>query len=155
ERGTGKPVAGADVVVEISTSRDKITNDFKTLRNVPQKSGPDGRYEFTITPEEASERFLYITLHVNARDHVSYYGGYSYAMILRNEKLGERPFYENLDLAPGKAIEAVVMTPEGQPAAGVKIQSFSTPDSDNIFEHGRFQETKTDAQGHFRLVFHP
>ena len=155
EKGTGRPIAGAEVVVEISVSRDKTTNDSKTLRNVPHTTGPDGGYEFTVTPEEAAERLLYITLHVKARDHVSYFGGYSYAMILKNEKLGERPFYENLELAPGKAIEAIVKTPEGQPAAGVKIQSFSAPNPDRIFDDGRFAETKTDARGHFKLVLHP
>ena len=61
-----------------------------------------------MTPEETAERLLYITLRVEARDHVGYFGGYSYAMILKNEKLGERPFYENLELAPGKAIEGLV-----------------------------------------------
>ncbi len=155
EKGTGKPIAGADVVVEISTSRDKTTNDFKTLRNVPHTTGADGGYEFTVTPEEAAEHFLYITLHVKARDHVGYFGGYGYAMILKNEKLGERPFFENLELAPGRAIEAVVKTPDGRPAAGVKVQSFSSPDLDRLFDDGRFAETKTDAQGHFNLVLHP
>jgi hypothetical protein len=155
EKGTGKPVAGADVVVEISVSRDKVTNEPKTLREVRHTTGADGAYEFTVTPEEAAERLLYITLHVEARDHVGYFGGYGYGMILKNEKLGERPFYENLELWPGKAIEGLVKTPEGEPAVGVKVQSFSAPNPDRVFDDLRWAETKTDARGHFRLVVHP
>jgi hypothetical protein len=140
--------------VEISLSRDKATNEPKTLREVRHTTAADGAYEFTVTPEEAAERLLYITLRVEARDHVNYFGGYGYAMILKNEKLGERPFYENLELAPGKAVEGLVKTPEGGPAAGVKVQAFSAPNPDRVFDGGRWAETKTDAQGHFRLVLH-
>jgi hypothetical protein len=155
EKGTGKPIVGADVVVEISVSRDKGTNEPKTLREVRHTTGADGAYEFTVTPEEAAERLLYITLIVEAPGHVGYFGGYGYGMILKNEALGERPFYENLELAPGKAVEGLVKTPEGEPAAGVKVQAFSAPDPDRVFDGGRWAETKTDARGHFRLVLHP
>ena len=34
-------------------------------------------------------------------------------MILKNEKLGERPFYKNLELSPGKAIEGLCKRPMG------------------------------------------
>jgi beta-lactamase regulating signal transducer with metallopeptidase domain len=152
---TGKPIAGAEVVVEISVSRDKPTNEPKTLREVHHTTGADGSYQFTVTLDEAAERLLYITLRVEARDHVGYFGGYGYGMILKNEKLGERPFYENLELSPGKAVEGLVRTPEGEPAAGVKVQAFSAPNADRIFDNGRWAETKTDARGHFRLMLHP
>jgi beta-lactamase regulating signal transducer with metallopeptidase domain len=154
EKGTGKPIAGADVVVEVSVSRDPKTNEPKTLREVHHTTGPDGAYEFAISPSEAAERLLYITLHVKERDHVPYFGGYSYGMILKNEKLGERPFYENLELWPGKSIEGVVQTPDGQSAAGVMIKAFTSPHSQQAFPDGGWAETKTDPQGHFRLVLH-
>ena len=155
DKETGKPVAGADVVVEISISRDKTSNETKTLRKVHHTTGADGSYEFTISPDEAAERLLYITLLVEARDHVGYFGGYGYGMILKNEKLGERPFFEKLELSPGKAVEGLVKTADGEPAAGVKVQAFSAPDADRIFDNGRWAETKTDARGHFTLVLHP
>jgi hypothetical protein len=155
EKGTGRPLAGADVVVEISVSRDKVTNEPRTLREVHHTTGADGSYEFTITPEEAAERLLYITLRVEAPDHVRFFGGYSYGMILKNETLGERPFYEDLQLSPGRAIEGLVKTTEGEPAAGVKVQAFSAPNPDRIFDDGRWAETRTDVRGQFRLVLHP
>ncbi|MFO0951248.1 MAG: hypothetical protein U0835_08865 [Isosphaeraceae bacterium] len=138
EKGSGKPVADADVVVEISVSRDRTTNDWKSLREVRQTTGADGAYEFTLSREEEADRYLYITLRVDARDHVNYFGGYGYAMILKNEKLGERPFYENLALAPGAAVEGVVKTPGGAPAVGVKVQAFSAPDPERVFDDGRW-----------------
>ena len=104
EKGTGRPIAGADVVVEISVSRDRDMNEPRTLRKVRHTTGAEGAYEFTVTPEEAGERLLYITLIVEAPGHVNYFGGYGYGMILKNEKLGERAFFENLELAPGEAI---------------------------------------------------
>jgi len=154
KKGTGKPIAGADVIVEISVSRDKTTGEPKTLREVHHTTGPDGAYEFTISPVEAAERLLYITLHVKDQNHVAYFGGYGYGMILKNEKLGERPFYENLELWPGKAIEGLVQTPDGEPAAGVKIQAFTSPHPNKAFPDGHWAESKTDAQGRFRLVLH-
>jgi uncharacterized GH25 family protein len=154
EKGTGKPIAGADVTVEISLSRDQTTGEPRTLREVHHTTGPDGAYEFTITPAEAAERLLYITLHVKEHNHVGYFGGYGYGMIVKNEKLGERPFYENLELWPGKSIEGLVETPDGAPVAGIKIQAFSSPSPNRIFDGGRFVDTKTDAHGRFRLVLH-
>ncbi len=154
EKGTGKPVAGAKVVVEISTSGDAKTNEPRTLREVPQTSGADGAYEFSITPEENALPRLYITLHVDSANHIQYFGGYSYGMILKNITLGERPFFEKLEIDPGKAIEGIVKSPDGKPVADVKVGAYSSPDKDPT-NSGRFSETKTDAQGRFHLVIHP
>jgi beta-lactamase regulating signal transducer with metallopeptidase domain len=154
EKGTGKPIAGADVVVEISLRPVNTTDQRKTLREVRHTTGPDGAYEFTISPEEAAERLLDITLHVQAHDYVAYFDRDSYGAILKNEKLGDRPFYENLELWPGSTIEGLVQTPEGAPAAGVIVRAFSAPNPDRIFDAGRWSEGKTDAHGRFRLVLH-
>jgi uncharacterized GH25 family protein len=151
---TGQPIAEADVLVRISLSRDKTTNEPRELRTVRQKADAEGKYRFTVTPDEAAERLLYITLEVEAPDHVGYFGGYGYAMILKNERLGERPFYEKLELPPGKAIVGRLLTPQGEPAGGVKVQAFSSPNENNPLHGGRFLETWTDSAGQFRLVLH-
>jgi uncharacterized GH25 family protein len=154
DKETGQPIAQADVLVRVSISRDKTTNAWRDLRELRQKTDAEGRYRFTVSPTEAAERLLYITLEVDAPEHVRFFGGYGYAMILKNEALGERPFYEKLELEPGKAIEGRLLTPKGEPAAGVKVQSFSSPNADSAFPDGRFAETWTDAHGRFRLVLH-
>jgi beta-lactamase regulating signal transducer with metallopeptidase domain len=154
EKGTGKAIAHADVVVKISVNRDKTTNQRRTIREVHRTTAPDGAFDFTISPEEAAERLLYITLRVEAHDYVGYLGGDDYGMILKDEKLGERPFYENLELWPGSAIEGLVQTPDGKPEAGVKVEAFSSPDPGRIFEKGTWTEGETDVHGHFRLVLY-
>jgi hypothetical protein len=147
EKGTGKPIAGADVVVKISLSGGPTSDEPTDLREVHHTTGPDGAYEFTVTPEEAAKRLLFITLHVQERDHVGFYGGYSYGMILKNETLGERPFYENLELSPGKAIQGFVQTAEGEPAAGVKVEAFSTASSTDDSGTPTVSKRRTDSAG--------
>jgi hypothetical protein len=154
DKETGQPIAEADVLVRVAISRDSKTNEWRELRVVRQKTGADGTYRFTLERDEEAERLLYVTLEVEAPDHVNYFGGYGYGMILKNEALGERPFFEKLELAPGQAIEGRVINPEWQPVAGVKVQAFSAPNADRPFHDGRFVETWTAADGHFRLVLH-
>jgi hypothetical protein len=78
-------------------------------------------------------------------------------MILKNEKIGVRPFFENLRLRPGKPIEGKVVTPDGNPAVGVKICAFcADPISKKDREpFGDFTWTATDATGRFRLDLYP
>jgi hypothetical protein len=154
DKETAQPIAGADVLVRVSVSRDSQTNEWRDLREVRQRTDAEGKYRFTLRRDEEAERLLYVTLEVEAPDHVNYFGGYGYGMILKNEGMGERPFFEKLELAPGEAIEGRVLTPEWQPAAGVKVQAYSTPSADRPFDDGRFAETWTAADGHFRLVLH-
>ena len=155
DKETGRPIAGAKVLVRISSSRDAKTNAWRDLRDVVSETGADGKYQFTISPEEAADRYLYVNLEVDQPDHVRYFGGYSYGMILKNEGLGERPFFEKLELRPGKPVEGRVLTPDGEPASGVMIQTYSYPasagDSPNDGSNG---QTRTDATGHFRLPVH-
>src|SRR5581483_11153432 len=68
-----------------------------------------------------------------------------------NEKMGGRPFFENVDMRAAKEISGVVETPEGKPAAGVKVLAYSNTDTPQGFEYGSFTDTKTDANGRFRL----
>ena len=125
--------------MKISVSREKSTNELKTLRKIPCTTGHDGSYAFSVTPAEAAEPSLYITLQVTPRDHVNFKDGYSFDIILRNEKLGKRPFFENVRLSPCKEVEGIVQTPDGKPAAGVKVDAWSSPDANQPFyNNGRF-----------------
>jgi hypothetical protein len=71
-------------------------------------------------------------------------------MILRNEKLGERPFFEKIELVPMEKISGSVVTPEGKPAAGVLVKSFSMPKKTE-FEHTAWADVRTDAEGYFEI----
>jgi hypothetical protein len=74
-------------------------------------------------------------------------------MIRKNEGLGERPFFERVEMRPAKPISGRVETPEGRPAAGVEILAYSRTDkvSQGQFEYGSFSRATTDSDGKFRL----
>src|SRR5262249_53720880 len=111
-------------------------------------------YSFTIPPEQTAERYLYIELDVEHPDYAPQKRfGYALSMILKNEKLGGRPFFESVELRPAKPVTGLVRTPEGKPAAGVKILSYSVTSNrpQGTFEYGSFAETRTDDSGTFRL----
>jgi 5-hydroxyisourate hydrolase-like protein (transthyretin family) len=72
-------------------------------------------------------------------------------MIQKNEKMGGRPFFENVDMRAAKEITGRVETPEGKPAAGIKVLAYSNTDKPDGFEYGSFANARTDAEGRFRL----
>jgi hypothetical protein len=72
-------------------------------------------------------------------------------MIQKNEKMGGRPFFENVDMRAAKEITGLVETPDGKPAAGIKVLAYSNADKQDGFEYGSFANGKTDAKGRFRV----
>jgi beta-lactamase regulating signal transducer with metallopeptidase domain len=155
DKVTGKPIAGATVIVRRSVLGDperKETNPV--LEETKHTTDAQGKYSFTIPPEQTALRYLYIELDVEHPDYAPQKGfGYALSMIRKNEKLGGRPFFENVDLRPAKPVTGVVKTPEGKPAAGVKVMAYSVTSKrdQGTFEYGSFADTRTDAEGKFRL----
>ncbi len=155
-KDTGLPIAGATVTVRRTLYGDpNIPEEDKLIEETKHKTDLLGKYSFTIPPEQASRKYTYIELDVEAPGYAPQKGfGYSLAMIRKNEKLGGRPFFEDVTLRPGKEIRGTVETPDGKPAAGVKVLSYSntTKRSSDHFEYGSFADTKTDAKGQFSLA---
>ena len=151
DKDTGKPIAGAAVVVRRSLLK---SNDNRVLQETRHTTGADGTYSFTIPPEQASDRYLYIELDVEHPDYAPRDRfGYALGMTRKNEKLNERPFFETVELRPAQPITGRVETPEGVPAAGVLVMAYSRIDKlpRGQFEYGSFARAETDAQGRFRL----
>jgi beta-lactamase regulating signal transducer with metallopeptidase domain/protocatechuate 3,4-dioxygenase beta subunit len=151
DKDTGKGIAGATVTVRRTTYGDP--KGEKVLEETKHTTDAEGKYRCVIPPEQAAEHFLYIELDVEAPGYAprSHFG-YSFAMIRKNEKMGGRPFFENVDLRPAKEITGLVETPEGKPATGIKVLAYSnTSKSGDTFEYGSFANAKTDDQGRFRL----
>ena len=150
-KDTGKPIAGATVVVRRSSNR---AGENKVLQETRHATAADGTYAFTIPPEQVSDRFLYIELDVEHPDYATRAGfGYALGMIRKNEGLGERPFFETVELRPAQPITGRVETPEGAPAVGVDLLAYSKTNklTKGHFEYGSFAKAKTDADGKFRL----
>ncbi len=151
DKDTGKPIAGATVVVRRSVSK---ADENRVLQESRHTTGADGTYSFTIPPEQVAERLLYIELDVEHPDYATRAGfGYALGMTRKNEKLGERPFFERIEMRPAAPITGRIETPEGKPAAGVELLAYSRTDKllDRPFEYGSFAKAKTDAEGKFRL----
>jgi beta-lactamase regulating signal transducer with metallopeptidase domain/protocatechuate 3,4-dioxygenase beta subunit/Leucine-rich repeat (LRR) protein len=148
DKTTGKPIAGATVTV-----RRKIVAPFerRTIEEPKYVTDVEGKYTFTISPEQVAQRYLYIELDVAHPDYASRRGfGYALSMIRKNEKLGERPFFESVAMHPADQVTGTVETPDDKPAGNIVVYGFSMPDNRD-FDSASFTETATDAQGAFRL----
>jgi hypothetical protein len=155
DKATGNPIAGATVTVRRSILPDPKTGENRVLQETKHRTGARGGYHFTIPPEQSAQRLLYIELDVEHPEFAPQkHFGYALGMIRKNETLGGRPFFEGVQLRPGAAITGRVETPEGRPAVGVKVLSYSVssrPEPGQAFEYGSFDDARTDAQGRFRL----
>lgn len=151
DKDTGQPIAGAEVTVRrrLVTAREN-----RVVQETHHTTAADGSYEFTIPPEQASVPSMYIELDVAHPDYAPRTGfGYSLGMTRKNEGLGERPFFESIELRPAQPITGKVETPDGAPAAGVELLAYSVTDKlgPNEYEYGSFAKGTTDANGGFRL----
>lgn len=143
-------IAGAKVTVRRSIYRP---DERRLLLATTHMTDAEGYYELEIPAEQVDEKFLYVELDVEHPEHPSKRGfGYSYAMIRKNEKLGERPFYELTELQPGAAITGRLLDPNVKPLANVKVTGFSMSGGD--FNSTSWAEGRTDQDGRFRIVLH-
>ena len=148
---TGKPIAAATVtVLRRVSNRTAPFQTWRKLGETKHETDADGRYTFTVPPDQAAEGALYIEITAEHPHYTRYYGGYSFGMIRENEKFGQRPFFENLALMPAEKISGVVVTPDGKPAAGVMMKAFSMPSKED-HEHHSWADVTTDRQGHFQI----
>jgi beta-lactamase regulating signal transducer with metallopeptidase domain len=150
DKKSGKPIAGAVVTVRRSVNTDPKTGGNRLLQSTDHTTNAQGKYTFTIPAEQVAEPRLYIELDVHHPDYAAQEGfGYALGMILKNEKMGGRPFFENIELSAGKPVTGKVETPDGRPAVGVQVLGFSAPTGQFM---GSFSRTHTDKQGRFRIV---
>ncbi len=149
DKETGKGIPNARVVVRRSNSQDR-----RIIEESKHTTDAEGNYIVDIPEAQVADRYMYIELDVEHDDYSPRKGfGYSLGMIMKNEKLGERPFFERTELYAGEPLTGTIVLPDGTPAAGVKVQSFSMA-SQNDFNSMSFSDTLTDSEGRFRLMLH-
>jgi beta-lactamase regulating signal transducer with metallopeptidase domain/protocatechuate 3,4-dioxygenase beta subunit len=154
DKESGKGIEGATVTVRRSLLGDpELKERNPIVEETKHKTDAEGNYSFTIPPEQVAKRYLYIELDVEAPDYAPRkHFGYALGMIRKNEKLGGRPFFENVDLWPAKEITGILKTPDDKPAAGVKVMTYSNTDKKlDTFEYGSFADARTDDKGRFSL----
>jgi beta-lactamase regulating signal transducer with metallopeptidase domain len=149
DKATGKGIPDATVVVRRSnlTSREN-----RIIEESTHTTDADGKYSFEIPAEQAAMRYLYIELDVDHHDYAAKKGfGYALSMILKNEKLGERPFFERVELNAAEPVTGKLLSPDGQPLAGVKLLGYSKESAKDFRDYGSFTDTVSRADGKFRL----
>jgi hypothetical protein len=105
-----------------------------------------------IPPEQVAERYLYIELDVEHPDYADQKNfGYALSMIVKNEKLGERPFFDRVELLPSDPIRGTILSPDGAPLAGIKLLGYSKANASDFRDYGSFTRAVTGADGKFLL----
>ena len=159
DKDTGRPIAGASVLVSMAIIEEPLTafGPPKSLADVELTTDAEGTYRFTISPEQMATPSLHLSLGVHQPGYVDRSDSAPYRTIAKDEQAGKRPWFEDLQLRRGKAIEGRLVDPEGAPVAGVVILGLcSLPDfhpakGSHGFEGYNEAEAKTDADGRFRF----
>lgn len=152
DRISGKPIPDTKVIVRLTNSKPaKGKEDWS--KTIIAKSDANGKYTFTIGPEEASQHYLYVEVDAHHPDYVAKgRSGYGHLMIRKNLKLGEPPFFSKIRLWPGKPVTGTVVSPDGKPQKGVEILTYSKHAKSGRWSFGGFYKTHTDDKGRFRFV---
>ena len=80
DKDTGKPIAGATVVVRRMIFRDALSEN-RVLQETRHTTGADGTYAFEIAPDQYATPYLYIEQDVEHPDYAPRNGfGYPLSM---------------------------------------------------------------------------
>jgi RNA polymerase sigma factor (sigma-70 family) len=161
DKESGRPVAGATVTVRRLVYRNgqgSWLGEERLVEQTQHRTDAEGRYRFTIGPEQVRIRDLYVEVRVEHPDYAPrnrFDGAVGYPLSwLQDKGKNSRRFFERVQLHPGKPITGIVETPDGKPAAGIKVMAVSTPQNSEeaLSDFLAWTEAKTDAQGRFQLT---
>ncbi len=149
---TGRPLSGASVKIKASQFLEQ-EGQFKTLQETTRTTNAEGRYAFTVSPELVANPAVYLVVETRHAGYMKQDDNNGLDVILRNQRRGEKPFFQEIQLRPASPIEGRLLTPAGKPAAGVVVMACSSPQNadDNSTHEARFSETRSDGQGRFKL----
>ncbi len=148
DRITHEPVLGATVRVR----RENHSSTNTAPEETEHLTDTNGQFIFGLTPKQSTNRSTYLNFEVT---HPNYarrpWDGYGLSMIRTNQSHGELPFFQALDLAPAETIGGQIVRPDGTPASGVKLLTYSKAVKTDMAEYGSFADTNTDVSGSFRM----
>lgn len=154
DKATGKGIRDARVLVRSSWPAPANEARFEETRHV---TDADGKYVVEVTPSQLANRDLHLEFEVEHDGYAfrSDIGG-NLKTIRAIEALGERPAFERIELNAAEAAVGRVVTPEGKPLAEVRVLYISVklPEHYSNPKMASFVETKTAADGTFRLILH-
>lgn len=155
DKETGKGLPNARVVVR------SYLQSFQLLDESKYTTDAEGNYvvEFSepqvakICEAQAADPFPYTELRVEHDDYAtSKRLGSELPEIVKDEKSGKRPFFERTELFPGEPVTGTIVSPEGKPLAGVIVSNYWVA-SPRDLDNSSFSNTRTDADGRFRINF--
>lgn len=131
--GTGRPMAGAEVVIGTRTQ-----NDFAKVKSV--RSGEDGRFEVRQVPVGTYE------VRVSAEGYAPRTAGYRKVRPNGLEEVA-------VSLAPAERVSGTVVDLQGRPVEGVTVRAGQVVASDgNAYASDEGRTVTSDAQGRFAVA---
>ncbi len=145
---TGNPIAGVTVTVARMESYD-----WKELGVTKSLTDENGKYSFTIPPEQLKQPLLYILFDIDHQEYAQRHcGSYGYGMIVDNLKNGEQPWFSEFKMVRGEKINGRLVGEDKRPIAGAQIRSDCRPKSGNDNDRSSSVDAVSDRDGRFELV---
>ena len=134
ERETGKPVGGAEILLERSIRGS-------AARALPAWAGTSiirtdaqGKFRVEFPAEQVAEPRLFIALRISHPEFISRKSSQvALAELIRGQARGEAPFFTTIALERGLEYTGQVVVPGGKPAAGIPY----------AFEHGTSRTSRS------------
>lgn len=151
DRLTGKPIAGASVTVLRRVSSRVIRfSDWRNLGETKHQTDADGRFTFTISPEQAAEDRLYVSVTVTHPDYLREGTACYFERFRKHETFRQGRLFDKLTMEPAGEISGTVVTPDGKPAKGVPVRAVATPGKRNL-NGMSWEDAATNEAGFFQL----
>jgi hypothetical protein len=127
ERETGKPVGGAEILLERSIRGSTPRTPPAWAGTSIIRSDAQGRFRVEFPAEQVAEPRVFIALRISHAEFISRKSSQvALADLIREQARGEAPFFTTIALERGLEYTGQVVVPGGKPAAGIPY----------AFEHG-------------------
>ncbi len=151
DRETGMPVEGAKVVVK---RYDYGAGSLRVTAESEATTNDVGEFSFTLSAEQVASPRMYLAFDIQHPGYVQqHFSGGELSAVRALEQMGLAPEFQKLELAPGEPIFGQIVTPAGQPLAGLAVRYLTmSPNAHGSSERVRTEsQTATDAEGRFRF----
>ena len=152
ERETGKPVGGAEILLERSIRGSTARTPPAWAGTSIIRTDAQGRFRVEFPAEQVAEPRLFIALRISHPEFISRKSSQvALAELIRGQARGEAPFFTTIALERGLEYTGQVVVPGGKPAAGIPY-AIRTRDEQNqpfhTHHHGRLRRADGRRRPH-------